>query len=584
MSQPIFVAVAWPYANGDLHIGHLAGALLPADIFARYHRLKGNDVLLVSGTDAHGTPITIAADEQGVTPQAIFEKYHERFLETLSQIGLSFDLFTHTDTENHMAVSQGVFCSLYEQGLIEPQEQKLLFTSDNRVLPDRYVAGTCPVCHDPSARGDQCEACGSLLDAIDLINPRSTIDGSRPEVRTAPHLFLNLPAFSEQLQTYYAQNAHYWRPHVLNFSRRFVEDGLKPRAISRDLDWGIDIPLPDWEGKKLYIWFENIIGYLSASQEWARLSGDSEKWKKWWCDPAGRSYYFLGKDNIPFHTIFWPVELLGLNQALNGEKLNLPYDVPANHNLTIEHRPLSKSQNWAVWLPDILTRYQPDAIRYAIAANLPENRDTDFTWPAFVNRVNGELIGTWGNLVNRVLSFAHKHWGCVPKPGEIDPAGQALLTSIQTSLTTIGSLIEAVQLRPALQEALAQARAVNAYLDRAEWFRVIKTDKQAAATTIYTALQAINALKILLAPFVPHTAERLHHSLGYKSQLFGKQKRQSVQEKLKNHEVLVYDDSGVAGNWAFEWLPAGQILPKPTPLYRKIDTAIIEEEQSRLGR
>lgn len=479
-SQFHLVAVAWPYANGELHLGHVAGVLLPADIFARYHRLRGNRVLMVSGSDTHGTPITIAADQQGVSPRQLFQRYRQSFLETQLALGISYDLFTHTDTETHHRVAKDIFCRLYDQGYIQPRKQQLLYSeTEGRYLPDRYVVGTCPYCGYEDTCGDQCDECGRILDATELVDPRSITDGSRPTVRQTEHLFLDLPAFSRQLLAYLESDVHHWRRHVLNFSRSFILNGLQPRPITRDLEWGIPVPLPDWEEKRLYIWFENIIGYLSASIAWAQHRSQPQAWKAWWYDPDADGYYFLGKDNVPFHTIIWPSELLGvgrLDETNEDRRLNLPYDVPANHLLTLEGKQFSTSRNWAVWLSDALNRYDADALRYYLAANLPETSDADFSWAGFVCHNNNELVATWGNLVHRVLSFAYKHWqGRVPEPGPLRPFDRQLLHQIEDGFESVAARLEAVQLRAALSQTLA--RAVNGYLDQTPWFGVIKTDK-----------------------------------------------------------------------------------------------------------
>lgn len=585
MTKPILIAVAWPYANGDLHVGHLAGAFLPADIVARYHRLRGHEVLMVSGSDAHGTPITIAADQEGIPPRQLFTRYHQRFLHTLQVLGISFDLFTHTDTANHHRVARDFFRCLYDKGYIYPQQQSLLYSeSEGRFLPDRYVEGTCPICGYAAARGDQCDECGTPLDGVELIEPRSITDGTRPIVRQSEHLFLDLPALSEPLSAYVNSHEGHWRPAVFNFTQRYLAE-LRGRPITRDLDWGIPVPLPGWEEKKLYIWFENIIGYFSASLEWAAHQSQTDAWQKWWYDPAARSYYFLGKDNIAFHTVLWPAELLGvqrLYEADESQQLNLPYDVPASEYLTIEQRQFSKSRRWAVWLPDIIGRYDTDAIRYAVAAMLPETRDTDFSWVEFVRRNNTELVAAWGNLVQRVLSFAYKQWGCVPTPGDLRPLDEALLQNVAAGFVTVGQLLDEVKLRAALQEALALARSVNAYLDQAPWFRVVKEDETAAATTVYVALQAIDWLKLLLSPFLPHSTEALHQLLGYEDTLFGRLHINTYAEAEQTHEALVYEAGEANGRWQAQTLPPGQKLRKPHHLYKKLDEAIIEEEVARL--
>ena len=587
MTTHILVAVAWPYANGRLHLGRVVGALLPADIFARYHRLRGNQVLMVSGSDAHGTPITIAADQEGITPRALFERYHQDFLESQLALGISFDLFTHTDTENHHRVARDLFRKLYDKGYILSRTQKLLYSeSEQRFLPDRYVEGTCPNCGFAQARGDQCDQCGHLHNAVELIEPRSSIDGTKPIVRETTHLFFDLPAFSDQLLAHLDAHAHHWRTNPLNFTRGFIENGLQERPFTRDLDWGIDVPVAGWEGKKLYIWAENIVGYLSASIEWAHNIGQPDAWKAWWYNTDARSTYFLGKDNIPFHTIFWPAELLGIEQLYEEDptkRLNLPYDVPANQFLTLEGGKFSTSRDWAVWLPDVLAAYDPDAIRFYLTAVMPETADSDFTWADFVQRNNSELVGTWGNLVNRVLKFAYKHWdGRVPEPGPLRDIDRDLLEQVNNAFARVGDLLEAVKLRQALNEALATARAVNTYLDHAPWFSVVKTDKASAATTVYTALKAIDSIKVLLAPFLPFTSEKLHHLLGYTQPLLGEQCIKTFDEETRSHNALVYDGAGAVGKWEPSRLKSGEGLKRPFPLYKKLDESVIELERSKL--
>jgi methionyl-tRNA synthetase len=589
MSETIHISVGWPYANGDLHVGHLAGAYLPADIFARYHRLKGDRVLMVSGSDSHGTPITVEADRRGTTPREVFEHYHRRFLQTQKAIGISYDLFTHTDTENHHKIAQDFFLKLeHGEYLYRQVQQQLYSPTEGRFLPDRYVEGTCPVCGYQEARGDQCDNCGSLLDALDLIDPRSKIDGSTPEVRETEHFFLDLPAFTDRLLVYLDEHKDHWRPSVYNFARNYVEGGLKGRAVTRDIDWGIPIPLEGWEDKRLYVWFEAVMGYFTASIEWAKLQGEPEAWKDWWYDPAARGYCFIGKDNIPFHTVIWQAELMGVQRIYDDDPsraLNLPYDVPANEFMNVEGAQFSKSRNWAVWLPDILERYQPDAIRYYVTSIMPETRDSDFSWSDFVSRNNDELVATWGNLANRVLSFAYKHWdGAIPRPADLGPEDRALLAEIEGGFDSIAGHISAVHLRAGLQEGFRLARQVNAYLDHAPWFGVIKEDKQTAATTVYTALQAIDHLKLLLAPYLPFSAERLHRMLGYDDSLFGEQGIQTVEETERSHQVLVYDPTKANGSWSPSELPVGQRLAQPQPLYRKLEPEVVDEELARFER
>jgi methionyl-tRNA synthetase len=574
MSIPIHVSVAWPYVNNDLHVGHFAGALLPADIFARYHRLKGNRVLMVSGSDAHGTPITVEADRRGVSPRQLFEHYHCRALEIQKALGISYDLYTHTDTENHHRIAQDVFLRLYQAGYLYQKQQVQLYSeSEGRFLPDRYVEGTCPHCGAPDARGDQCDQCGTQLEATELLEPRSSIDGSRPVLRQTEHWFFALPAFSERLLVYLEQHASHWRPGVVNFARSYIQSGLQGRPITRDLDWGVPVPLAGWEHKRLYVWFEALVGYLSASIEWACNRGEPEAWRTWWYHPEARIYNFLGKDNIPFHTIVWPAQLLGIG-AFDGhtaQHLNLPYDVPANAFMTIAGSRLSKSRNRAVWLHDLLARCDPEAVRYYVAAVLPEAGDTDFSWREMVQRVNDELVAAWGNLVHRVLSFAVQHWdGHVPEPGPFGTADDAVLDQVTRGFTTVGDLIEAVKLRAALREAMGLVRLVNGYLSHTPWFGIVKDDKARAGTTVHTALRAIDALNVLLAPFLPRSAERVRAALGYKQALFGTQRIVTYAEHKRTHAVLEYDASGATGHWLPQPLPPGQRLTWSTPLYKKL--------------
>ncbi len=589
MTERIHVSVAWPYANGDMHVGHLAGTYLPADIFARYHRLKGNQVLMVSGSDSHGTPITVEADKSGQTPRELFEHFHQRFLETQQAIGISYDLFTHTDTENHYRIAQDFFLRLREQEYLYLKKQKQLYSeTEERFLPDRYVEGTCPICGYGEARGDQCDNCGNLLDALDLINPRSKIDGSTPVTRETEHFFLDLPAFSDRLLKYLDGHADHWRPNVYKFARNYIEGGLLGRAVTRDIKWGVPVPLPDWDDKRLYVWFEAVMGYFTASVEWANNIGEPEAWKAWWYDPAAKIYNFLGKDNIPFHTLIWQAELMGVDRIYEEDEtlhLNLPYDVPANEFMNVEGAQMSTSRNWAIWLPDILERYDADAIRYYVAAVMPESRDSDFSWADFLSRNNDELVATWGNLANRVTSFAYKHWdGKVPEPGDLGSEDRELLQEIEGGFETIGAHLEAVQIRAALQEAMRLARKANGYLDRAPWFKVIEEDKPAAARTVYTALRAVDSLKVLFAPFLPFSSEKLHTALGYKGHLFGEQRIETFQEETRAHSALVYEGAGAIGRWTPSELPAGQSLAKPKPLYKKLDDDIVDQELERLGQ
>ena len=578
MSEKILVAVAWPYANGRVHLGHIAGAYLPPDIFARYHRLKGNKVLHVTGSDTHGTPITIRAEEEGVSPAEIVARYHADQVEAFRQLGISFDLYTHTDTENHWAVTTDMFLTLLDHGYIYRDTQRALYCPHcDKWLPDRYVEGICPHCHTPGARGDQCDACGRTIDAVELIDPRCKLCGQQPEVRETEHFFLDLGKANAPLLEWMSSGKEHWRPNVYNFTMQVLRSGeLRGRPITRDISWGIPVPVKGFERKSIYVWFDAVIGYLSGSKEWAELVGEPEKWREWWQDDGARSYYFIGKDNITFHTIIWPAMLIGYGG------LNLPYDVPANEYLNVEGRKLSKSRHWFIELLDFLSRYDPDPLRYYLTINAPETKDVNFTWEDFVRRNNDELVATWGNLANRMLSFAARHFGTVPQPGEPDERDRALLNKVQEAFDTVGGLIEACKFKAALGAAMNVAHEANRYLDeKAPWFQ-IKQDRQAAATTVYTILRVIDSLKTLLTPFLPFTCQRLHEYLGYEGSIIGRLYTETVQEQSRSHLVLRYDASELEGKWAPSELPPGQALRKPRPLFKKLGTEIIEQEIARM--
>jgi methionyl-tRNA synthetase len=593
MSDYILVAVAWPYANSQIHVGNLTGSYLPADIFARYHRLAGNQVAMVSGSDAHGTPVTVRADAEGTTPLEVYQKFHVGFLELFQKLGLTYDLFTSTHTQNHFKVSQDIFLALLKNNYLYTERQKQWYApTQGRFLPDRYVEGECYICGYSNARGDQCDSCGSLLDATQLINPRSKIDGSTPELRETEHFYLDLGALEPAIVEFLRQRESYFRPNVLRQSLGQIQaEGLHGRAITRDLDWGIPVPVEGWDGKCLYVWFEAVIGYLSATIELARLSSQPDVWHNWWYNPDARAYYFIGKDNIPFHAVIWPGQLIGagewfgkLFENLEGKRLTLPYDVPANEFMNLEGKKISGSRNWAVWGLDFLSRYDPDPLRYYLTVNMPETKDTDWDWEDFVRRNNDELVATWGNLANRVLSFAFKNWeGRVPEPGELRPEDHQILESIEAGFQSVAEPLEAVHLRAALGEALRLAAEVNKYLDQAApWFE-IKSDKSVAAKTIYTALRAIDSLKVLFAPFIPFSSERLHHYLGYDAPLFGSQFTETVDDELGSHTVLRYQPAAAERQWQPSQLPPGQALRQPAPLFKKLEPSVAAEERARLG-
>jgi len=554
MSERILVAVAWPYADGPLHLGHIAGAYLPADIFARYHRLKGNEVLMVSGSDQHGTPITIKAEQEGKEPGELTAYYHRGFLESWRRLGISFDLFTTTGTANHARVTQDIFLKLLEKGYIYKSIVSQPYCPQcRRYLPDRYIEGTCPFCGSTNARGDQCDDCGKPINPEEMADPRCRLCGATPQFQDSEHFFFKLSDFQRQLDDWVCQQGH-WRPNVFNLTQRYLKEGLRDRAITRDIDWGVAVPVKGYEDKRIYVWFEAVIGYLSASKEWAKTKGDGEGWRPFWQDKEAKSYYFIGKDNIPFHTIIWPAMLMGYGG------LNLPYDVPANEFLTIEGRKLSTSRNWAVWLPDYLSRYEPDPLRYLLSINMPESGDTDFSWREFLRRNNDELVATYGNLVNRVLTFVYRNFdGRVPEPGEMDKPSQAIIDKAKETLDTVGGLIARCHFKQAMMAAMALAQEANRYLDEKSPWKMIKEDRGAAANSLYVAVCAISYLKTMLYPFLPFSSQKLHEYLGFKGD--------------------VKD-----GGWQPQTPLPGQKLLEPKPLFVKLDDKLVEEETARLGQ
>jgi len=588
-SEKILVAPAWPYASGPRHIGHVAGFAVPADVFARYHRLKGNDVLMVSGTDEHGTPVMVSADRNGVSPRELADRNNALIREDLRNLGISYDCFSRTTTRNHYRVTQDMFRTLYEKGyLVERTTLGAFSASTGRTLPDRYIEGTCPICGYPEARGDQCDNCGNQLDPVDLIDPRSIVDGSTPVFRETTHLFLDLPAFADQLEGWLeAQEG--WRPNVRNFSLGIVRE-LKPRAMTRDIDWGVPVPVEGYpeESKRIYVWFDAVIGYLSASVEWAHNRGTPEAWREWWQNPEAGHFYFMGKDNVVFHSVIWPAMLLGYGEG--GELgagrggLHLPTNLFASEFLTMEGKKASTSRNVAIWVADFLDRYDPDPLRYYLTAAGPETQDTDFTWDEFVRRNNDELLANWGNLVNRTLVNAYRTFGEVPQPGALTDTDAVLLDSVAGSFVEIGALIEQARLKAAIAETMRVSSLANQYVaDQAPW-ALVKTDPERAATVLYVALRCVDSLKTLFAPFLPFTSQTVHELLGYEGTLAGTLSFETATEDDgSTHEVLTGDYSGAEGSWAPSELPPGRKLPEPRPLFRKLPPETAAEELARLG-
>ena len=566
--QKILVAVAWPYASGPRHLGHVAGPGVPSDVFARYHRLKGNEVLMVSGTDEHGTPVMVSADREGVTPRQLADRNNALILDDYVRLGMSFDCFTRTTTRNHYAVVQDMFRVLYEKGfLIEETALGAIAPATGRTLPDRYIEGTCPICGYGEARGDQCDNCGNQLDPVDLIDPRSIVDGSKPEFRETTHLFLDLPAFRERLVEWIEAQTH-WRPNVRNFALNLARE-VKPRAMTRDIDWGVPVPVDGYpeDTKRIYVWFDAVIGYLSAAIEWAHNVDRPEAWREWWQNPDARSFYFMGKDNIVFHAVIWPSMLMGY-----GDDLQLPYNVVSSEYLTMSGSKASTSRGHAIWVKDFLDHYEPDALRYYLTAAGPETQDSDFTWEEFVRRTNDELLANWGNLVNRTLVNAQRNFGAVPEPGPLTEGDRALLDAVERAFGSVGEHIENARFRAALAECMATSALANQYLsDQAPW-ALVKTDRERAATVLYVALCAVDSLKTLLTPFLPFSSQALHELLGYEGWIAGPLERRTVEEEDgSTHEILTGDYAGWVGGWAPSELPPGQTLREPHPLFRKLD-------------
>ena len=553
MAENILVCTAWPYANGSIHIGHVAGCYLPADIFARFHRLAGNNVIMVSGSDAHGTPVTISAEALNISPEEVADKYQNEFLSDWSKLGINFDLFTSTHTKNHEKVSQDIFTKLYERGLIYKDSMSQPFCEHhNRFLADRYVEGECPHCNFVGARGDQCDNCGYTLDPKDLVNIKHKDCTETPVFRDTEHFFLKLSHFENDLLEWVKLQEH-WKPNVKNFTTGFLEGGLKDRAITRDITWGIPVPLEGFESKRIYVWFEAVIGYLSASIEWAEGTNDKQSWRTFWSN-GSKSYYFMGKDNIPFHTVIWPAMLLGY------EGLNLPYDVPANEYVNMEQKQMSTSRNWSVNLGDYLDRYDPDPLRYALSSIMPETSDSNFSWKEYVRRNNDELVATFGNLVHRVLSMTNRYFdGVVPNPFNVDERDRALMSQTEKSLEMVATELSNCHFRKALEISMILAQQTNRYIDEKAPWKEFKSQPGHTGNTLYHCLNVVNALKISLNPFLPFSTEKLNKMLG-------------VSEPICKQ----------GWNWSPDQIQSGQTLGVIEPLFKKLDDDVAETEIHRL--
>lgn len=553
--EKILVTSALPYANGPLHIGHLAGAYLPADIYVRYQRLKGSDVVYICGSDEHGVPITIRADQEKVSPREIIDRYHALNKSGFERFGMSFDNYSRTSLPIHHDTAQEFFLDLHNKGILKKKKEKQFYDEEaGMFLPDRYVEGTCPICGFPEARGDQCEKCGSDLNQVDLIEPRSKITGKTPVLRETYHWYFPLGDFQNRLRSYLDGHPD-WKENVKNYCYGWLKQGLKDRAVTRDLHWGIRVPLDDAEGKVVYVWFEAVLGYISSTKEWAQAIGEPHRWKDYWQDESCRLIHFIGKDNIVFHAIFFPAILMARGGYV------LPDNVPANEYLNLEGQKISTSRDYAVWLDDYLQRFPPDPLRYCLAAIAPETRDADFSWRDFQTRNNSELVGILGNFVNRSLTFLHKHFdNRVPERGALDQRDNWLLMRISEAPERIAARLERFEIRAALKEFMDVARDANKYFNDQQPWITVREDRPKCATTLNICVQICRALAVLMAPFMPFSAEKLWYLLNLSGRV---------------HDEVWFE----AGKQPLE---TGHELNAPEILFSKIEDAVIEAEMARL--
>jgi len=513
--EKYLVTSALPYANGHLHIGHVAGAYLPADIFVRFQKLLGNDVIYICGTDENGAPISIKAEAEGKTPREIVDFYHDNIVKSFQDLEIDFDNFSGTARPEHTKISQEFFLNLFKAGfVIQKTTQQLYCEHDKRFLADRYIEGTCPYCGAEGARGDQCDACGKLIDAIKLIDPKCKICGNTPIVKETTNWYLELPKFEKPLREW-LKTKTYWKENVLNFIMSWLNEGLIDRSITRDLSWGVPVPLDDAEGKVLYVWFDAPIGYLSSTVEWAKDLGTPERWKDYWLDPSTKLIHFLGKDNIPFHTIIWPSVLMEQEQ-----KFILPYDVPANEYLNIEGKKTSTSRNYAIWVKDFVKYFEPEFLRYYLAANAPETKDSDFTWEEFQSKINNELANILGNLANRVFTFVNKYFdGKIKKPAKLTQLSQTTLENAHSLAREIKECYENYRVRKAVKVILDIARSGNKYFDETKPWFAVKENKEEAAETLYVCAELLRIISIVLSPVLPKAMKKLQAMLSVNTPL-----------------------------------------------------------------
>lgn len=578
----IFVGIAWPYVNGDLHLGHVAGAMLPADIFARYHRHRGHDVLMVSGSDVHGTPSIIRAELENTTPAKVAEKYHLRHLKTIEDLGLEFSLYTKTDTKNHKDIVQQLFLDLYKKKfLIKKTTKQYWYEKEKKFLLDRFIEGECPHCHFEGARGDQCEKCGRTLEPTELINPRTRGGDTALKLEETEDFFLDLTALSPDIMTWLKDhsNIENWREAVVSFTNAWIQEGLEPRAITRNLSYGIPLPdevkIKDKADKVIYVWFEAVTGYLSAAVEWSKrisgendsendvifhkIAGQAKSWRDFWMNPKCRHYYFLGKDNIVFHTIIWPAMLLGWNHDRDQkEQLNLAYDVPANAWLTLEGKKMSKSRNWFVDLRYLIDEYGSDLVRYYLTLRMPETKDSNFKWQDFIDVNNNDLVANLGNFIHRTLTFIESRYSGIVAEGELE---NEVRFEIRSAFKDTEDLYAKVKLSEALMRIQKLVAFGNRYFDKQAVWKVVKEDKKAAGKILFNCVQIIDALKVLLHPVIPHAAERLARMLGQ-----------------KEHRCSVGKDL-----WRVPPIRAKAVLENVEPLFAKLDDDVVQKELAKLG-
>ena len=564
------VTTALPYANGPVHLGHLAGVYLPADLYVRYKRLKGEDIIHIGGSDEHGVPITITAEKEGISPKDVVDRYHKMNLEAFLKCGISFDYYGRTTSEVHHKTAQEFFTDIEQKGIFIQKSEKLFFDRKaDRFLSDRYVTGTCPICNNTEANGDQCEQCGTHLSPLELINPKSKLSDATPELRETMHWYFPLGRFQEKLEGYVHKHEDDWRQNVVNYTHTWLKQGLKDRAITRDLAWGIKVPLDSEEalGKVLYVWFDAVLGYISFTREWALEQGQSERWKEYWQNPQCRLVQFIGKDNVVFHTLMLPAILMAWNEGRQNGCYNLADNVPASEFMNFEGRKFSKSRNYAVYLGEFLEKFPADTLRYSIAMNYPENKDTDFSWQDFQNRTNGELADTLGNFIKRSVDFTNARFeGEVPH--ESTPEDwSALGIDWLESLEQLDLAYEGFHFREAASLAMDIARAANRFLTLSEPWKVVKIDREAAARTMALSLNLCHALSIALFPVIPETCNRIHAMLGFEGRI----------------EELVTTGKSLVAELLLPGLKKGhKISGKSEILFKKIEESDIAPELAKI--